>query len=213
MDKSTRFQISFVLSRVLNSGIIMSIEKNEKEIKGLESAITKITKLPYVSTFNSYTGALHGALQGNDIGHGDSVTLSNTTDQEEKFIDWLGISNQYVIEQDSFERFSVNWQNIGSFEEELQQPSTLVLDFTELGFGPCALMATQDNRIWEKAERLKIFGAFDLRTMWTQEESHPDLQPGIQFNYRISPLVAACAKLSLLKRGEMVENRFFAKTT
>lgn len=33
--------------------------------------------------------------------------------------------------------------------------------------------------------------------MWTQEESETDLIPGVQFNYRLSPLVAACARMAL----------------
>ncbi|WP_173918666.1 degT/DnrJ/EryC1/StrS aminotransferase [Halobacillus sp. Marseille-Q1614] len=206
MDKNKQFQISFVLSRVLNSGIIMSIEKNEKEINGLEKLMAKITKLSYVSVFNSYTGALHGALHGKDLGYGDSVTLSNATDKEEKFLNWLGISNLRDTKTEAFERISIGWENIGDFDKRFNNQSTLVLDLTDLGFGPCAAVATDEREVWEKAERLKIFGAFDLRTMWTQEESHPDLQPGIQFNYRVSPLVAACAKLSLIKRGVAVEN-------
>ncbi|UTR16511.1 degT/DnrJ/EryC1/StrS aminotransferase [Salipaludibacillus sp. LMS25] len=205
-NNNKQFQMSFVLLRVLNSGIIMSIEKNEKEITGLEKILANITTLPYVSVFNSYTGALHGALHGKNIGYGDSVTLSNPTNKEEKFLKWLGISNLKDKETDVFERLSVNWENIGDFDKNFITQSTLVVDLTDLGFGPCAALATDEREVWEKAERLKIFGAFDLRTMWTQEESHPDLQPGIQFNYRISPLVAACTKLSLIKRGVAVEN-------
>src|SRR5690625_6456632 len=90
MDKQKQFQISFVLSRVLNSGIIMSIEKNEKEIKGLEKVIGKITGLPYASVFNSYTGALHGALYGQDLVYNTSTNLPDMTEQEGKFLAWLG---------------------------------------------------------------------------------------------------------------------------
>ncbi|MBU9723427.1 MULTISPECIES: degT/DnrJ/EryC1/StrS aminotransferase [Bacillaceae] len=206
MDKKKQFQISFVLSRVLNSGIIMSIEKNEKEINGLEKLVAQITKLSYVSVFNSYTGALHGALNGKDIVHGDFVTLSNTSENEQKFLNWLGVFNLNNNETDAFDRISVSWDNISDFEKVLLNHSTVVVDLTDLGFGPCAVVATDEKSVWEKSERLKIFGAFDLRTMWTQEESHPDIQPGIQFNYRVSPLVAACAKVSLIKRGVAVEN-------
>jgi len=78
---------------------------------------------------------------------------------------------------------------------------TLVLDFTGLGFGPCAALAVSDVSVWKKAERLKIFGAFDLKTMWTQEESDSEIEPAIQFNYRLSPLVGACVKLTLLRRN------------
>ncbi|WP_347553044.1 degT/DnrJ/EryC1/StrS aminotransferase (plasmid) [Pseudalkalibacillus hwajinpoensis] len=207
MDKRKQFQISFVLSRVLNSGIIMSIEKNEKEIKGLEKFIGKATGLPYVSVFNSYTGALHGALYGQDLVHGTSTHLPDITEQEDNFLAWLGITSVGGNEDNvPFQRIRVNWDNIHNFESLMEEHSTLLLDLTDLGFGPCGIIATNQELIWKKSERLKIFGAFDLRTMWTQEESNYELQPGVQFNYRISPLVAACVKLSLLRRGEHNED-------
>lgn len=206
MDKKKQFQISFVLSRVLNSGVIMSIEKNEKEINGLEKTLAKITKRSYVSIFNSYTGAIHGALQGYGIGYNDFANLPNSSEKEERFLNWLGVANTIDKNAVIFDRISVNWNNINEFENDISNQSTLILDFTQLGFGPCAAIVTKEETVWKKAERLKIFGAFDLRTMWTQEESLPELQPGVQFNYRISPLVAACAKLSLIKRGVPVEN-------
>lgn len=83
---------------------------------------------------------------------------------------------------------------------ELARASTapaLVVDLTGLGFGPAAAVLTDDPAVWARAERLKIFGAYDLRTMWTQEEDSADLVPGVQFNYRLSPLVAACARMAL----------------
>ena len=207
MNKGKQFQISFVLSRVLNSGIIMSIEKNEKEIKGLEKFITKTMNLPYVSVFNSYTGALHAALYGQNIVYGDTTNLPNADEQEGRFLEWLGIKNNTNESLTvPFKRIEVNWDNIDKFELQSEDSSTVVIDFTDLGFGPCAVVATAKEMVWEKSERLKIFGAFDLRTMWTQEESNYELQPGIQFNYRISPLVAACVKLSLLRRGGSNEN-------
>lgn len=205
VEKERWFSHTFALSRILNSGVIMSIERNEKELKGLEKSIKMITNTEYVSLFNSYTGAVHAALWGQDIVHGSSTRLHNASETEKKFLKWLGLN----LEEDSsvhlgFERISINWDVIGNIDELVLQKKNnaipFVLDFTNLGFGPCAALAVNDQKNWKKAERLKIFGAFDLRTMWTQEESEPDIQPAIQFNYRLSPLVAACIKLSLLRR-------------
>lgn len=206
IQKDHFFSLSFVLSRVLNSGVIMSIEKNDQELKGLEKSIAKLTGTRYVSLFNTYTGALHGALWGQDIVHGSVTRLSHPSEQERSFLQWLGIS----LVQDSqvpvpYAVVAVNWDNLGELEQAINQARTsasvLVLDFTGLGFGPVAAIAASDELVWKKAERLKIFGAFDLQTMWTQEESEPELQPAVQFNYRLSPLVAACVKLTLLRRN------------
>ncbi|MCS5237637.1 degT/DnrJ/EryC1/StrS aminotransferase, partial [Staphylococcus aureus] len=56
--KNDYYNLSFILSRVLNTGTIMSIEKNEKELPGLENKVKKLTKKKYASTFNSYTGGM-----------------------------------------------------------------------------------------------------------------------------------------------------------
>jgi hypothetical protein len=198
--RSDYFAISFVLGRVLNSGIVMSIEKNEKELSGLEKIIKKKTNTKYVSLFNSYTGAVHGALFGQDIVFGDKTRLNNLTDKEKKFIKWLGID---VVSDKSikigFLKHGINWKSVSGLEGFNDKCKVGVLDFTELGFGPCAAMITNEELVWKKAERLKIFGAYDLKTMWTQEESEPALAPAVQFNYRLSPLVAACAKLSIIR--------------
>lgn len=39
--KNDYYNLSFILSRVLNTGTIMSIEKNEKELPGLENKVKK----------------------------------------------------------------------------------------------------------------------------------------------------------------------------
>jgi len=206
IQKEHYFSLSFVLSRVLNSGVIMSIERNDQELKGLEKSIAKLTQTRYVSLFNTYTGALHGALWGQDIGHGSEARLAHPSEQERSFLQWLGIS---LVQNPQvplpYAAIDVNWDNLGELDPAISQARAsapvLVLDFTGLGFGPVAALAANDELVWKKAERLKIFGAFDLQTMWTQEESEPDLQPAVQFNYRLSPLVAACVKLSLLRRN------------
>lgn len=206
VQKEQYFSLSFVLSRVLNSGVIMSIEKNDQELKGLEKSIAKLTKTKYVSLFNSYTGALHGALWGQDIRYQSSTRLHHPSDQERKFLHWLGIT--LVAEPNvklAYSSVGLSGSNLRDVDRLVHETGgeapVLILDFTELGFGPVAAIATNDENIWKKAERLKIFGAFDLQTMWTQEESEPELQPTAQFNYRLSPLVAACVKLTLLRRN------------
>jgi hypothetical protein len=206
IQKEDYFSISFVLSRVLNSGVIMSIEKNDHELKGLEKSIAKLTKAKYVSLFNSYTGAIHGALWGQDLVYQSSARLDHPSDRERKFALWLGVN---LVSDPNLEpaytTIAVNWSNLSRLDDLIHgasgRASVYVLDFTGLGFGPVAAIAANDEQIWKKAERLKIFGAFDLQTMWTQEESEPDLQPAIQFNYRLSPLVAACVKIALLRRN------------
>ncbi|RUT35788.1 degT/DnrJ/EryC1/StrS aminotransferase [Paenibacillus zeisoli] len=206
IEKEHYFSLSFVLSRVLNSGVIMSIEKNDQELKGLAKTIAKLTNTKYVSLFNSFTGAVHGAFWGQDIGYGMAARLEHASEQERKFAKWLGIQlsadsysgiaySKIVIDSHNLHRLEQEARSIGT------QSPVLVLDFTGLGFGPVAAVASNDELIWKKAERLKIFGAFDLQTMWTQEESEPELQPAVQFNYRLSPLVAACIKISLLRRN------------
>lgn len=206
VQKEQYFSLSFVLSRVLNSGVIMSIEKNDLELKGLEKSVAKLTGTKYVSLFNSYTGAIHGALWGQDIRYKSSTRLIHPSDQERKFLQWLGISlvaDQHV--EVAYSSVSLSGSNLRDVDQLVQgvggEAPVIILDFTDLGFGPVAAIATNDENIWKKAERLKIFGAFDLQTMWTQEESEPDLQPTAQFNYRLSPLVAACVKLTLLRRN------------
>ncbi|MFP7487748.1 degT/DnrJ/EryC1/StrS aminotransferase [Priestia filamentosa] len=209
LTKDHYFSISFVLSRVLNTGVIMSIEKNENELKGLENTVKKILNKKYAVLFNSYTGAINGALWGQDIVHGEKAYLQEPSLQEEKFIKWLGIELvNNNIQENSFERIYIDWDNLKDIDTLVSSLNSdaIIIDFTGLGFGPCAALATNDEFIWKKSERLKIFGAFDLKTMWTQEETELEVQPGVQFNYRLSPLVAGCVKLSVLRRNRVNEN-------
>lgn len=156
--------------------------------------------------FNSYTGAIHGALWGQDIGYDSTTRLEHPTDQQKKFLQWLGVSlvADPQVEQ-AFVTIAIDGENLNRIDQLIASATGLapviVLDFTSLGFGPVAAIAANDETIWKRAERLKIFGAFDLQTMWTQEESEFELQPAAQFNYRLSPLVAACVKIALLRRN------------
>ncbi|HCX3070355.1 TPA: degT/DnrJ/EryC1/StrS aminotransferase [Staphylococcus aureus] len=196
--KNDYYNLSFILSRVLNTGTIMSIEKNEKELPGLENKVKKLTKKKYASTFNSYTGALHAAAISYSSGFGDALNIANTTDKETKFLKWLGIKISNTPEY--LERLHLNFENLNDIiSPKIQDYETFILDFTGLGFGPAAVIITDNKIVYGKAEKLKIFGSYDLRTMWTQERDASSIEPAIQFNYRLSPLVAACLKLSLIK--------------
>ena len=135
------------------------------------------------------------------MGHGSRAPLSPASEQERRFASWLGI----VIEEGAgrpYERLEIGFDERGllrGLSARLPRATAAVLDLTPLGFGPCAALVTDDELVWKRAERLKIFGSFDLRTMWTQQEQSSDLQVGVQFNYRLSPLVGACARLALLQ--------------
>ncbi|WP_411342872.1 degT/DnrJ/EryC1/StrS aminotransferase [Paenibacillus sp. WLX1005] len=203
------FSISFVLARVLNTGIIMSIEKNEKELKGLENALSKLSGKTYVNLYNSFTGAIHGALWGQDLVHGSETSLpSSATAQERRFVDWLGVRTAEGLDH-PYTVIDINWSNLAQIDTLLQkhhQDEVIIVNFTGLSFGPIATLLTNDETLYKKSERLKIFGAFDLRTMWTQTEQELEIQPGVQFNYRLSPLVGACVKLALLRRDKQHED-------
>ncbi len=204
-----KFDIALTLARVLTSGTIMSIEKNEKELLSLENLIKEYTNCSYVSLFNSVTGAIHAALWGQGIWHGGAVALDPGTEQERKFIRWLGI---HIIEGRHGRPYQIVEIDPSSrpvfpgLQERGHGFRATILDFTPLGFGPCAGLATNEQVIWKRSERLKIFGSFDLRTMWTQQDSLPDLEVGVQFNYRLSPLVAACVRLHLLKQNDITRS-------
>ncbi|MEU2548148.1 degT/DnrJ/EryC1/StrS aminotransferase [Streptomyces roseolus] len=195
------FDTATVLTRVLTSGVVMSIEKSDRELPGLERLLTKRTGRARAALFNSRTGALHGALAGQGLGHGDTVSVPHTDRESLAFLAWLGLTTETAgpggpAAYDYVELTPENADRLPEFAAGATAP-VLVVDLTGLGFGPAAAVLTDSADVWARAERLKIFGAYDLRTMWTQEEADADLVPGVQFNYRLSPLVAACARMAL----------------
>jgi dTDP-4-amino-4,6-dideoxygalactose transaminase len=192
------FDTAVVLTRVMTSGIVMSIEKGDRELPGLERLLAKQCGRMHVSLVNSSSAGVHAAVAGQGIGHGDSVDTSGLDEPTVAFLSWLGISSSSGGPV-PFERIRLTPENAGRLPELAAAVTApvLVVDLCDLGFGPAAAVLTDDETSWARAERLKIFGAFDLRTMWTQEESQPDLVPGIQCNYRLSPLVAACIRVAL----------------
>jgi dTDP-4-amino-4,6-dideoxygalactose transaminase len=190
------FDTALVLSRVLTSGIVMSIERNDRELPALERLLAKRYGGAKVSLVNSRTAAVHAAVAGLGYGHGDQVVLPDPPDWQRAFLGWLGIEPVQGL----------GGAPVFEYREATQEPAgftapALVLDLTPLGFGPAGALVTDDEAVWARAERLKIFGAYDLRTMWTQDEASPDLVPGVQFNYRLSPLVAACVRTTLAQSG------------
>lgn len=197
-----QFDTAMVLARVLTSGVIMSIEKSDRELPGLERLLTKTTGRGKAVLVNSRTAAVHTALAGLGIGHGDEITQPGLDRSTLAFLNWLGVSVRPEGPA-TFAQLDLSPQTAGQLGELAAAAGTpaLVVDLTGLGFGPAAAVLTDDETVWARGERLKIFGAYDLRTMWTQQESRLDLVPGVQFNYRLSPLVAACVRMAMTRAG------------
>ena len=193
------FDTATVLTRVMTSGVVMSIEKSDRELPGLERLLTKQTGRAKAVLLNSRSAALHAALAGQGIGYGDGISRPGLGRKDLAFLAWLGVTVREDGGPVAFDHLAVDPENAGLLGESARQSAApaLVVDLTGLGFGPAAALLTDDPAVWARAERLKIFGAYDLRTMWTQEEESPDLVPGVQFNYRLSPLVAACVRMAL----------------
>jgi dTDP-4-amino-4,6-dideoxygalactose transaminase len=183
---------TLALARVLTSGVVMSIEKKDKELPALARALCRTTGRAHAVLVNSRTAAVHAALAGQGVGHGGEISPPPLDAALRAFVDWLGVRTRAGAPA----TFGYVEVRAGATLPQSTAPA-LVLDLTPLGFGPAAALLTDDQAIWARAERLKIFGAHDLRTMWTQEEADPDLVPGVQFNYRLSPLVAACIRMTL----------------
>ncbi|MEI5520967.1 degT/DnrJ/EryC1/StrS aminotransferase [Streptomyces brasiliscabiei] len=198
------FDTATVLTRVLTSGVVMSIEKSDRELPGLERLLTKKTRRSKAVLLNSRTGAIHAALAGQGIGHGDAVALAEPDAETAAFLAWLGVDVTAYDGPAAYDFIALdpaNADRLGELAAGATAPA-LVVDLTGLGFGPAAAVLTDDPKLWARAERLKIFGAYDLRTMWTQEEADADLVPGVQFNYRLSPLVAACVRMALTQAAQ-----------
>ncbi|MCM2413789.1 degT/DnrJ/EryC1/StrS aminotransferase [Streptomyces sp. RKAG290] len=193
------FDTATVLTRVMTSGVVMSIEKSDRELPGLERLLTKRTGRSHAVLLNSRSAAVHAALAGQGIGHGDTVNAPELSAKDAAFLRWLGVGVTSDPGPAAFDHISLDASRDHLLDDRARDLSapTLVVDLTGLGFGPAAAMLTDDRTVWARAERLKIFGAYDLRTMWTQEEADADLIPGVQFNYRLSPLVAACVRMAL----------------
>ncbi|WP_019854053.1 hypothetical protein [Actinopolyspora mortivallis] len=194
---------AMVLNRILTSGIVMSIEKNDKELPGLERLLSKHTSRSEVVLLNSRTAAVHAALAGLGKGHGENALCPELDEELRAFVTWLGITPDEAGEEETpgFDLVTVTPEHASEriAEAGRSTAAAVVLDLTPLGFGPAGAVVTDLRRVRDRAERLKIFGAFDLRTMWTQRESEPDLVPGVQFNYRLSPLVAGCVRMALMQ--------------
>ncbi|MFD0023537.1 degT/DnrJ/EryC1/StrS aminotransferase [Streptomyces sp. NPDC058382] len=193
------FDTATVLTRVMTSGVVMSIEKSDRELPGLERLLTKRAGRTHAVLLNSRSAAVHAALAGQGIGHGDTVRAPELSPKDTAFLNWLGIEVTDGPGPVAFDHIALDAGRDQLLDDRARDRSApaLVVDLTGLGFGPAAAVLTDDRAVRDRAERLKIFGAHDLRTMWTQEEADPDLIPGVQFNYRLSPLVAACVRMAL----------------
>ena len=197
----TSYDTALVLTRVLTSGVVMSIEKSDRELPALQRLLTRETGWSEAILVNSRTAAVHAALAGQSIGHGDEIAVPALDERLLAFVRWLGVGVR-ADGPPAFGYVSLTPENAGDLAELARDVAVpaLVVDLTELGFGPAAAVLTDDPVVLSRAERLKIFGSYDLRTMWTQEETG-DVIPGVQFNYRLSPLVAACLRMAIAIAG------------
>jgi len=197
-----------IITRVLNSGTIMSIERNEIELHGLEKDLKQIYQFKFCSLFNCITGAIQAALMACGNGHGDTILLNSNLQNTSfvKFIQFLGINIRY-------QELADNWltQDIGmltlpeySLWSQERSPEMLIVDFTKLNYGMAAAVLLNSQWQYNIIDRLKIFGEQDLKTMHEGKESNSECEPTIQFNYRLSPLVAALIRAHLcgLKRSQ-----------
>ena len=197
----TPYDTALVLTRVLTSGVVMSIEKSDRELPALQRLLTRETGWSEAILVNSRTAAVHAALAGQSIGYGDEIAEPGLDERLLAFVRWLGVGFR-ADGTPAFGYVSLTPANAGDLAELTRDVAVpaFVVDLTELGFGPAAAVLTDDPAVLARAERLKIFGSYDLRTMWTQEET-ADVVPGVQFNYRLSPLVAACLRMAIAVAG------------
>ncbi len=191
------YDTALVLARVLTSGVVMSIERSDRELPALTRLLTSRTGRKLASLVNSGSAGIHAALAGQGIGYGDTVVLPALTERQRAFVSWLGITADDTGPGPAAFGHHVADPDDPAWPAVVPTYPVTVLDLTGLGFGPAAAVLTDDEAVFARMERLKIFGSHDLRTMWTQQESDPDNAPGVQFNYRLSPLVAACIRMTL----------------
>ncbi|MFD6206475.1 hypothetical protein ACFWGK_34095, partial [Streptomyces rubiginosohelvolus] len=126
-----------------------------------------------------YTGALHASVISYSSGFGDVFKIPNPTKKEIQFLKWLGV--RYSDVSENLERIHFTFDNLNEINSnKIKKFETVILDFTELGFGPAAILITNNELVYEKAEKIKIFGSYDLRTMWTQERDDSHIEPVIQ---------------------------------
>lgn len=198
------FKEIVIMTRVVNAGIIMSIEKNEKELKGLMREIVTRYGFPYCSLCNTFYAAFHSAIHAHGYRRNDLLAIKSSflTDEITRFIQYLGLKIEPSVRiEDGLIVPDIGLLNIES-ATNMTNISTAIIDFTHLGYGPAAAMLTKDKQKYLSAERLKIFGLPDLQTMWEDKETNPDIISTIQFNYRLSPLVAALVRNEILERGK-----------
>ncbi|WP_345290564.1 hypothetical protein, partial [Kitasatospora albolonga] len=147
------FDTAVVLTRVLTSGTVMSIEKSDRELPGLERQLTKITGRRKAVLVNTRTAAVHAALTGQEIGYGDTAVLPGLDGPTAAFVSWLGVTVREAGETPSFVQISLDGHNAHRLGELARTGAAagapaLVVDLTGLGFGPAAAVLTDDPRIW-----------------------------------------------------------------
>ena len=192
-NNKSQFHEALALLRMFSSGVVMSIEKNQRELIGLERLLQMQLGFPHVALFSSLQGAIHAGLIAKSYKHGDFVTVDPvwTNTPVANFLKYLGFT--FVHQQNGLTQhigphmfLDINDWNGQSFKSE----ATLILDLSSLGYGSAAAYLTRNALERKVAERLKIFGEHDLQIMW-EKKAIPLAGPAtVQFNYRLSPVVA-----------------------
>ena len=195
-----------IINRILNTGTIMSIEKNEQELKGLTRELKSYFQYDYCALFNCFTGALQAGLLANGYSYGKKIKINQfyKNNQIINFIRYIGLEIEFA----DFPEECLLTKEIEMIDEtnfiKNRNIHSAIIDFTKYGYGPAAAFLTNDLEQFNIADRLKIFGEQDLKTMWEDKESNPLCLSTIQFNYRLSPLVAGLLRYALKETRENV---------
>ncbi|MFD0394160.1 hypothetical protein ACFQ3Z_24805 [Streptomyces nogalater] len=191
------FDTATVLARVLTTGVVMSIEKSDRELPGLERLLTKQTGRTRAVLVNSRTAAIHAALAYQGIGHGDTVAVREPDAATGRFLDWLGVgvADRGPAAYDYVSLDSANADRVAELTRTATAPA-LVVDLTGLGFGGRRRphrrrpglgpgRATEDLRRVRPADDVDAGGGRRL----------PGARGPVQLPAQ--PLVAACVRMAL----------------
>lgn len=173
----------------------MSIERNQRELSSLERILKTKLGFEYVSLFNAFQGSIHAALLAQGYFYNSPITIGEKWKDTpiQLFLEYLGLKVTVDLgvpadQVGPYRCIDMKSWNEGDLPEK---DSATIVDLTQFGYGPAAAFLTQKPSEWEIAERLKIFGQHDLKTMWEQQEVKPPGPASVQFNYRLSPIVAS----------------------
>ncbi|MEV7419540.1 hypothetical protein [Streptomyces sp. NPDC089919] len=145
---------------------------------------------------NSRSAALHCALAGQGIGHGDRITQPGLPPRDAAFLRWLGVGMTYEDGPRTFDLLAVDRTNahlLGGRAGELGAPAAVV-DLTGLGHGPAAAVLTDSAAARARAERLDLSACCGPCPVADRD---PEAVPGVQFDHRLSARTAGAVLAAL----------------